>query len=104
MPIDMSLTDEEKRSLATPSIGKDIPKFPSGLRIHLTAEEMNKLPLMKNPEVDQEFMMIAKVKVVQVSLDGDEKPSMSLQIVEMDLKKDKEESESNDSVQVIYGS
>lgn len=104
MPIDMKLTEQEKISLSTPSASPDVPKYPYGLKIRLRPEEMEKLNFQKDPEVNQEFSLVAKVKVVEVSSDPEnpEKKSMELQIVEMDLS-EKDVGSHAETVKTIYG-
>lgn len=102
----MRLTDKEQRDFSTPPVPK-APKYPHGLRVRLGPEEIEKLSFMKEPDVGSKLHMVAVVEVVEVSKvnatdEQDEGFSVELQIVDMELKPEKEEKKS--STQVIYGS
>jgi len=94
----MRLSELEKKDFSLPS---PAPKYPHGLRITLSPEEVEKLG-MKIPEVGSEIKFEAIAKVVEVSTDemkGDEdKKRVSLQIMEMECDKEKK----SDS-EVMYG-
>ena len=100
---DMCMTGEEQKDFCSPQpIAPQGPKYPYGLRITLGPTEIKKLNLQEMPEVDMLFKLAGKVKVVEVSSDEKGEHSLSLQIVDMDLGNDREESDS-DASKVLYG-
>lgn len=82
-----------KKEMAEHSIS-DMPEYPYGLNIRLDDESIKKLGISELPEVGSDMVVLAKVKVEEVSsrdsLNGNENTSISLQITDMSLEKNKE--------------
>jgi hypothetical protein len=103
MPVNMRLNQSDSLSVEDKEHKK--PEYPTGLRIYLGPEELKKL-MMDIPEVGKELDLVGKVKVVSVSEDdlkgGLESKSVTLQIVDMNLSRDKE-SDGELDVMKFYG-
>ena len=102
---DMRLSEQEKKDFSTPS-PPQAPKYPMGLRIYLTNEELSKLGLKGTPKVEDSVKFKAEAEVVEVSVEDEtgDVPSLrvALQIQEMYLEEEKKEETSSTS-QVLYG-
>lgn len=101
--IDMSYDISEQKDFSLP---QPQPKYPYGLKICLSENELKKLNLEGIPQVGKKFKAEILVEVVQVSAEGGEgdmkEHRVELQIKEMELKKEKSEDEMTAS-KVIYG-
>jgi len=105
---DMSHTSEDIKNISTAEMSK--PEYPYGLQITLSPKELEKLPVMKAPEVGKMFNILACAEVIEVSKaekqDQSEGFNVRLQIKELELK-DKEKAEQDPkekaTEQVIYG-
>lgn len=103
----MAITDEEKKENKVESV-LDTPDYPYGLELSLNRDTYRKLGFQKPPVIGQEFYVMAKAHVKDVSKTvehGADSYSCSLQITEMDLKEKKEDKEKSDSNKstILYG-
>lgn len=101
---DMRLESDERRDFSTPKV--DAPKYPYGLRIQLTPEEVEKLGMGEAPEVGKKMKIMGMVEIVEVSKDQSEesdsdKFGFAAQITEMYLEDEDREEKADHSV--IYG-
>lgn len=105
---DMSHYSEEIKNIATAEVSK--PEYPMGLKINLGPKELEKLAMMKAPEVGASFFIKGKVEVV--SVEKDERQDMGeglrvcLQIKELAMHEkdgDKAEKPKGETEQVMYG-
>jgi len=82
----------------------DMPRYPYGLKIHLDKDSYKMVGLSGVPKVGEEYMILAKVEVTDVSKESsasdENKVSCSLQIKEMDIKKEEVKPE---PATVLYG-
>lgn len=76
-------------------------EYPYCLKLYLSQDELNMLGIDKLPEVGTTIPMKATVKVMSTRLDEAMGKTMELQIIEMELGKDKEEPK--DYAKEIYG-
>jgi hypothetical protein len=88
--VSMKMSSAEQRKRTEPSsIASDAPMYPWGLSLNLDNETLEKLKVDELPEVGDERLVIAKVKVTSVSSNESESgsnKSVSLQITEMCLE------------------
>lgn len=105
---DMSHSSEEIKNIATAEVAK--PEYPYGLKINLGPKELEKLDIMKAPEVGAFFYIKGKVEVVSVEKDESQSSGeglrVCLQIKEMamhDKDADKAEKPKGETEQVMYG-
>jgi len=95
------LTVQERKDFSVPNLADKKPKYPYGLRIRLSSEELNKLGL-KDIAVDQVINFEASAMIISITQEeseGDEKgKSVELQITDMYLEKEDE-----NTVSMIYG-
>jgi len=81
------------------------PDYPWGLKVHIDDDTMRKLGIDALPEVGAEFMLKAKCFVCSVSYNDSENSkehmSMSLQITDMALDKEKKATKAGE--EVFYG-
>ena len=96
---DMKMTEDEKTDFCTPC--NKAPKYPYGLRLSINKEQYEKFAFQGTPKLEDKFKMMAMVEVVETEKDDEGNPSFKLQIMEMDLRPEKEVEASAD--QVIYG-
>lgn len=86
------LTDMKRSNSNTDkeTVEADSPEYPYGLSISLDAESMEKLNMSEMPEIGEEMLVMAKVRVTSLSqheMEGSDKDKhVSLQITEMGLK------------------
>jgi len=102
---DMSISPEEKRDEAQPSVVSDSPRYPYGLKIHFDEKSFKKLGLSEVPKVGDKYMILAYAEVCdmhQNKKEGDEMHlSMGMQLTEVEVKK--KEKESKTTEQQLYG-
>lgn len=88
----MKLSKEQAKEYAVPSLSKDAPQYPYGLRLDLDSEALKKLGMTELPEIGQPMELRAKVEVCSTSenksMDGTEYKSVCLQITDMELSKE----------------
>jgi hypothetical protein len=88
---------------AVPTGEYEGPDYPYGLCINLEKDSLEKLGLSKLPEVGEEMIIQAQVKVTRVSASADQKnehKGVELQIVKMGISGGEEKS----AAEKIYGS
>ena len=95
----MKMTEEEKTDFCTPC--NKAPKYPYGLRITINKEQYEKFAFQSTPKLEDKFMLLASVEVVETNKDDEGNPSFQLQITELDLKSSKDKEPAAD--QIIYG-
>lgn len=89
----MEYSDDEQLDFTGPLPLPEKPKFPYGLRICLTAKELDKLGLdTSEAEVGGTVSMHCMARVTSVS-DGEMGPRVELQIEDMCIESDDEEEE-----------
>lgn len=100
--MDMALSQEQKKDFSTPSV-MEAPRYPYGLRITLSHEELQKLGFQKAPEIDTQYMIAGAAKVVEVRSDGEDEAgyTLELQIIDLEVKTAKTKGE--DTTKVLYG-
>jgi len=100
--VDMKLSEMEKKEEAQDSV-LERPNYPYGLRLHIDSETYKKLGLGEC-KIGEKLNVKGVGMVMSVSAEevkGDEKEmSMSLQIVDLELSKEKSEKSAES---VIYG-
>lgn len=66
--VSMKITAAERKDQASPMpvSPTDAPRYPYGLELHLDQDSLDKLDLTL-PKVGKEFLLVAKVKVTNVS-------------------------------------
>lgn len=88
--VSMKSSPAERKARSEPtSIASDAPIYPWGLSINLDTESLEKLGVEELPEVGDERLVIAKVKVTSVSSSDSESGAnrnVGLQITEMCLE------------------
>ena len=109
----MKLSTEDKREDAQPSVVRDTPQYPYGLKIFFDERSYEKLQLSEPPKAGDKIAIIANTFVCEVrqsETEGDvPKYEMSLQITDIGLKQgalDESGSEKKDAIDLaedIYG-
>jgi len=98
------LTDAEATKEA--DFTADKPRYPYGTCLYLDQETLEKLGMVSLPDVGEEMILTAKVKVVGVSArentDGANK-SLELQITDMQLDEAEEKRTDLDRANMLYG-
>lgn len=98
--IDMKLTEEEIKKQHQPSVLEDAPKYPYGLHLELNPEVVKKLGISDPPQVGDELVIMARVKVDNVGirhgLDDQQNINIGLQITGLGFE-DKEGEEKQES-------
>lgn len=107
---DMSLSIQEKKEQAEPTMITDQADYPYGLRIDLDPKSVEKLGLESIPKLNDTMTLVAKVEVVNISSQKGEddirKPSITLQITDMSLEagaKKEESSDGRSTASVLFG-
>lgn len=101
--VDMMLTPEElKEQYGPPTVLADEQeKYPWGLRLNLSADELEKLGIDKLPEVGEPFTIEAVGYVCDVSQSetegGKPRRSLCIQITDLELEEGVEEDEEDES-------
>ena len=99
----MKLTEEEMKEKVSPQPALEREQYPYGLCIHLDDEMYKRLEVGDTPKVGDEFMILAKATVKEVRKEMNNQAddtSMTLQITDMDMKKEKEK---KDTATELYG-
>jgi hypothetical protein len=84
---DMSLSKDEAKEYATPSVG-DAPKYPWGLQINLCDDDLKKLGISNMP-AGTKVTIVAEANVTSEGTNqnqsGETENNMTLQITSMDI-------------------
>ena len=104
--INLAHSEEEKKDMKD-SMAVEAPRYPYGLEIDLDPATVKKLGLSDVPKVGEKFMVLAIAEVSAVRKDRGVQDdsvgfSVSLQVTDMDIKKE-EQKEKKDSASVLYG-
>jgi hypothetical protein len=96
MLTNMKMEPKESQDQYGMSAVSDSPAYPYGLEIRLDSESIKKLDLKSLPQVGSNLMVTARVEVTSVSSndskEGGKNHCVSLQITDMELGAEKEES------------
>jgi hypothetical protein len=94
--IDMKLPKPSKKDMEAKAVTSDYSgeQYPYGLRLRLGNDELEKIPGLKNLEIDEDVIIKAKACVISVSLDKSqgmkgkkERFSIELQIEQISIAK-----------------
>lgn len=99
----MRLSDEEKKDMASPKPISEHEEYPYGLSIHIDDETFSKLEMKETPKVGDIVMVLSKCTVKEVRKEMNNEinnTSMTLQITDMELREEKEET---DKATEFYG-
>jgi hypothetical protein len=91
--VSMKMSPAERSAPGSPTSILDAPSYPYGLAISLDNGTLKKLGIKDLPEVGEELMLMATVKVTSVSSsegEGGSQKNVSLQITEACLGEDAE--------------
>ncbi len=88
--------------MAEPSVLSEGPRYPWGLQVNLGNEELEKLGVAQLPNVEDEMILVGKVKVTRVasSQDGQAGTSRSVELQITDMALD--QGETKDAASTLY--
>jgi len=102
--VDMKVDAKARAEKQTATVAMDAPEYPWGLSLTLDEDALAKLKLEELPEVEESYMLVAKVKVTAVRSDesrSGKNRSVSLQVTAMCLE---EAPKGKSAAATIYGS
>lgn len=104
--ISMKLSDAERKDAEVAGTPDDAPRYPWGLQVRLEDDELEKLGITALPNVGDEQLLVATVKVTSVSERDDESGttrSVGLQITDMHLETESPDAKRKATMKALYG-